>query len=40
MIDKLKKYGKDVRINNLAYISRPELVEMGSDIAIDMWTYI
>ena len=38
--DKLKKYGKDVRISDLALISRPELVEMGSHIAIDMWTYI
>lgn len=38
--DKLKKCGKDVKISDLALISRPELVEMGSHIAIDMWTYI
>ena len=38
--NKLKKYGKDVRIHELALITRPELVEMGSHIAIDMWTYI
>jgi len=35
-----KKLGKDVRIHDLAFISRPELVEMGDHIAIDMWTYI
>ena len=36
----LKSVGEDVRISNLAVISRPELVSMGSHIAIDMWTYI
>ena len=35
-----KKIGKDVRISELAVISRPHLVSMGSHIAIDMWTYI
>jgi len=40
MLDKLKRVGSDVRINKLCVISRPELVEMGSHIAIDMWTYI
>lgn len=39
-IDKIKKIGDDVRISELAYIARPELVEVGSHIAIDMWTYI
>ena len=35
-----KKIGQDVRISELAVISRPHLVSMGSHIAIDMWTYI
>ena len=40
MLDKLKRVGFDVRINELCVISRPELVEMGNHIAIDMWVYI
>ena len=39
-MNKLKRVGEDVRISELAHITRPELVEMGSHIAIDMWTYI
>jgi len=39
-MENLKKIGEDVRISQLAYIARPELIEMGSHIAIDMWTYI
>ena len=38
--DKLKKVGSDVRINELSEIMRPELVSMGSHIAIDQWVYI
>ena len=34
------KKGEDVRINDLAVIARPELVEMGDHISIDQWTYI
>jgi dTDP-4-amino-4,6-dideoxy-D-glucose acyltransferase len=34
------KIGKDVRISELAVLSRPELIEMGDHIAIDQWTYI
>jgi dTDP-4-amino-4,6-dideoxy-D-glucose acyltransferase len=40
IIDKLKKVGEDVRISELAVISRPELVEIGNHIAIDQWVYI
>lgn len=40
IIDKLKKVGDDVRVSELAFISRPELVEVGSHIAIDQWVYI
>tara|TARA_R110000796_G_C14557154_1_gene434461 strand:+ start:2175 stop:2708 length:534 start_codon:yes stop_codon:yes gene_type:complete len=40
MDKKFKSIGEDVRVNEMAFISRPELVEMGSHIAIDMWTYI
>jgi galactoside O-acetyltransferase len=40
MLDRLKKYGKDVRIHEQCIITRPELVEIGNHIAIDMWTYI
>mgnify|MGYP003624241030 CR=1 FL=1 len=36
----LKTVGDDVRISDLAIITRPELVSIGSHIAIDMWTYI
>tara|TARA_R110000824_G_scaffold94915_2_gene228619 strand:- start:2454 stop:2984 length:531 start_codon:yes stop_codon:yes gene_type:complete len=39
-MSKLKNIGEDVRINPLAEIIRPELVSMGSHIAIDQWTYI
>jgi len=39
-MENLKKIGDDVRINELANIARPELVEIGNHIAIDMWTYI
>lgn len=35
-----KKIGDDVRVNELAIISRPELVEIGDHVSIDMWTYI
>lgn len=35
-----KKIGTDVRISDLAIISRPELMELGDHIAIDAWTYI
>jgi galactoside O-acetyltransferase len=38
--NQLKKAGKDVRISELALITRPHLVEVGSYIAIDAWTYI
>ena len=34
------KKGEDVRISELAVITRPELVEMGDHISIDQWTYI
>lgn len=37
---KLKKVGEDVRINTQAVIVRPELVEIGSHVAIDMWVYL
>ena len=40
MKENLKKCGYDVRISDLAHISRPELVEIGSHIVIDMWVYI
>lgn len=40
MIDRIKKIGTDVRISELCVISRPELVEIGNHVAIDMWTYI
>lgn len=36
----VQKMGEDVRISELAHITRPEFVEVGSHIAIDMWTYI
>jgi acetyltransferase-like isoleucine patch superfamily enzyme len=38
--DKLEKVGSDVRISAATDITRPELVSMGSHIAIDQWTYI
>ena len=38
--NKLKSVGDDVRISELADITRPELVSMGDHIAIDQWTYI
>jgi len=39
-MENLKRIGDDVRINEFAHIVRPELVEVGNHIAIDMWTYI
>jgi len=39
-INLVKKVGKDVRISELAIISRPELVEIGNHVSIDMWTYL
>jgi galactoside O-acetyltransferase len=36
----LKKVGEDVRISELSVIVRPEEMEIGSHVAIDMWTYI
>jgi len=36
----LKKRGIDVRIDETAQITRPELVEIGNHVAIDMCTYI
>lgn len=36
----LKKSGIDVRIDKTAQITRPELVEVGNHVAIDMCTYI
>ena len=38
--DKIKKCGKNVRISNLALITRPELVEIQNHVSIDAWTYI
>jgi acetyltransferase-like isoleucine patch superfamily enzyme len=35
-----KSIGEDVRVHEMAIISRPELVEIGNHVAIDMWTYI
>jgi len=35
-----KHIGEDVIISNLCIISRPQLVSIGSHVAIDMWTYI
>lgn len=40
ILTELKKYGNDVRIHNDSVIVRPELVEVGSHIAIDMWVYL
>jgi galactoside O-acetyltransferase len=37
---KFKKIGEDVRINPTCQINRPELIELGSHISIDMCTYI
>jgi len=37
---KYKKIGDDVQINELARISRPHLVEIGSHTAIDMGVYL
>lgn len=39
-MENLKRIGDDVRISELAHIARPELVEIGNHVAIDMWTYI
>ena len=35
-----KHIGEDVIISDLCIISRPQLVSIGSHVAIDMWTYI
>ena len=35
-----KKIGFDVRIDDLARITRPELIEIGNHVSIDMCTYI
>lgn len=35
-----KKIGEDVRIDDLARITRPQLIELGNHIAIDMCVYI
>lgn len=40
MIKNLKKVGEDVRISELAVISRPHLVELGNHISIDQWVYL
>lgn len=37
---KFKKVGDDVRVSNQAVIVRPELVEIGDHVAIDMWVYL
>ena len=39
MVD-FKKIGDDVRIDDLARITRPDLIELGNHISIDMCTYI
>jgi len=39
-MSKYKTLGKDVLIHDQAIINYPELVEIGSHVAIDMWTYI
>jgi len=36
----LKKYGEDVRISKLAVITHPELLSIGSHVAIDPFVYI
>ncbi len=35
-----KIVGEDVRISDQAVIVRPELVEIGNHVAIDMWVYL
>lgn len=35
-----KKIGIDVRVSDQSCITRPELVEIGNHVSIDMWTYI
>ena len=37
---KYKKIGADVRIDNMARINYPELMQLGNHISIDMGTYI
>jgi dTDP-4-amino-4,6-dideoxy-D-glucose acyltransferase len=39
-MNKYKKIGTDVRISKKAEITRPEIVSLGSHIAIDSWVYI
>ena len=40
MMNKFKKVGYDVRVHDQAIITRPELVEIGNHVAIDMWVYL
>ena len=35
-----KKIGYDVRVHEQAIVARPELVEIGNHVAIDMWVYL
>ncbi len=35
-----KNIGYDVRVHEQAIITRPELVEIGNHVAIDMWVYL
>jgi acetyltransferase-like isoleucine patch superfamily enzyme len=35
-----KKIGYDVRVHEQAIVTRPELVEIGNHVAIDMWVYL
>ena len=39
-MNRFKKIGIDVRISDKAEITRPELISLGSHIAIDSWVYI
>ena len=39
-MNKYKKIGKDVRVNDLSIISYPELVSLGNHISIDQWAYV
>ena len=40
MMNKFKKIGYDVRVHDQAIITRPELIEIGNHVAIDMWVYL
>lgn len=35
-----KNIGYDVRVHEQAIITRPELIEIGNHVAIDMWVYL